>query len=88
MVEQAVQNAVGDGGFTDDGMPVFDWALAGDDGGSFVVAVLDNFEQIVALRRIEGVRKRSSRISSWTLAIAQFALRCCDPHVLARRLAS
>ena len=47
MVQQAIQDGVGDGGFTDDGMPVFDWALAGDDSGSLVVAVLDDFEQII-----------------------------------------
>ena len=57
MVEQAVQNAVGDGGFTDNGVPVFDRALASDDGGCFLVAVLDDFEQVVALRSVEGSQK-------------------------------
>ena len=55
MVQQAVQDGIGNGGVADDGVPVFDWALAGDDGGSFPIAVLDDFEQVVAL----GIVKRS-----------------------------
>ena len=57
-MEQAVQDAVGDGGLADDGMPVFDRTLAGDDGGSFLIAVLDDFQQIIALRIIEGSQKQ------------------------------
>ena len=57
MVQQAVQDTIGDGGLADDGMPVFDRALAGDDGGSFLIAVLDDFKQIVALRIIEWSQK-------------------------------
>ena len=53
MVQQAIQDGIGDGGFTDDGMPVFDGALAGDDSGIFLIAVLDDFEQIVASHRVE-----------------------------------
>ena len=48
MVQQAIQDGVGDGGFTDDGMSVFDRALTGDHGGSLVVTILDDFEQIIA----------------------------------------
>ena len=55
MVQQAVQDGIGNGGFADDGVPVFDWALAGDDGGIFAIAVLDDFKQVVAL----GIVKRS-----------------------------
>ena len=55
MVQQAIQDGIGNGGFADDGVPVFDWALAGDDGGSFAIAVLDDFEQVVSL----GIVKRS-----------------------------
>jgi len=44
VVQQAVQDGIGDGGFADDGVPVFDWALAGDDGGIFAIAVLDDFK--------------------------------------------
>jgi hypothetical protein len=57
-MEQAVQDAVGDRGLADDGMPVFDRALAGDDGGSFLIAVLDDFQQVVALRIVEGSQKQ------------------------------
>ena len=53
MVQQAIQDGIGDGRFTDDGMPVFDGALAGDDGGIFPIAILDDFEQVVTLRIIE-----------------------------------
>ncbi len=58
MVQQAIQDGIGDGGFTDDGMPVFDRALAGDDSGIFLIAVLDDFEQIVTLRIIEWSQKQ------------------------------
>ena len=58
MVQQAIQDGIGDGGFTDDGMPVFDRALAGDDGGIFLIAVLDDFEQIITLRIIEWSQKQ------------------------------
>ena len=54
MVQQAIQDGIGDGGFTDDCMPVFDRALAGDDGGIFPIAVLDDFEQVVALGGAKG----------------------------------
>ena len=33
VVQQAVQDGISDGGFADDRVPVFDRALAGDDGG-------------------------------------------------------
>jgi len=56
-MEQAVQDAIGDSGLADDGMPVFDRALASDDGGSFLIAVLDDFKQIVALRIVERSQK-------------------------------
>ena len=68
MVQQAIQDGIGDGGFTDDGMPVFDRALAGDDGGIFLIAVLDDFEQIVTLRIIEWSQKQIIEVRSWTLA--------------------
>ena len=58
MVQQAVQDGIGDGGSADDGMPVFDRALAGNHGGSLVLAVLDDFEQIVTLRIIERGQKQ------------------------------
>ena len=58
MVQQAIQDGIGDGGFTDDGMPVFDRALAGDDSGIFLIAVLDDFEQIVTLGIVEWSQKQ------------------------------
>ena len=68
MVQQAIQDGIGDGGFTDDGMPVFDRALAGDDSGIFLIAVLDDFEQIVTLRVIEWSQKQIIEDKQWTLA--------------------
>ena len=56
-MQQAVQDGIGNGGFADDGVPVFDRALAGDDGGSFAIAVLDDFEHVVAL----GIVKRTEK---------------------------
>jgi hypothetical protein len=58
VVQQAVQDGIGDGGLPDDSVPVFDRALAGDDGGSLVVTVLDDFEEIIALRIIERSQKQ------------------------------
>lgn len=53
MVQQAVQDGIGDGGLPDDSVPVFDRALAGDDRGIFLIAILDDFEEIIALRVVE-----------------------------------
>ena len=39
-------------------MPVFDRALASDDGGIFLIAVLDDFKQIIALRVVEWSQKQ------------------------------
>ena len=53
MVQQAVQDGIGNGGVADDGVPVFDGALAGDNGGVCPIAILDDFEQVVALGIVE-----------------------------------
>ena len=56
VVDEAVEDGVGEGGIADDLVPVFDRDLAGDDGGAAAVAILDDFEQVAALlggQRIE-----------------------------------
>jgi hypothetical protein len=45
-VQQSVAYGVGQGRVADIGMPVFNRALAGDNGGSRLVAVLDDLQQI------------------------------------------
>lgn len=54
-MQQAITHGVGDGGFADDVVPVLGRTLAGDHGATLVMAVLDDFEQVVAL----GIFKRS-----------------------------
>jgi hypothetical protein len=53
IVNEAVEDSVGDGGIADDFIPVVDGDLAGDDGRAALVAVLDDLEEIAALIVIE-----------------------------------
>ena len=55
IVDKAVENGVGIGGIADDGVPVFDGELAGDDGGSAPVAFLEDLEKVVSGLSIEGL---------------------------------
>ena len=50
VVNQAIQDGVGDRGIADVFMPVFDRELAGDDGGAGAVAVLDDLQEISSFR--------------------------------------
>jgi hypothetical protein len=56
-MQQAITDRVGDGGLSDDVMPLFGRTLAGDHGGIFVMSVLDDFEQVFAL----GVAERGEK---------------------------
>src|SRR4051795_13638999 len=49
IVNDAIQDGVGQGGIPDQGMPAVHWGLAGDQGGAAAVAVFDDFEHVVAL---------------------------------------
>src|SRR6266567_5772405 len=49
VVNEAVENGVRDGGISDDLVPVIDRHLAGDDGRSALMAVVDDFEEIAPL---------------------------------------
>ncbi len=46
MMDQPVQDGIGEGGISDDIMPVLEGELAGDKGGSPAGSVLDDFQQI------------------------------------------
>ncbi len=56
VVNDAIENGVGDGGIADDLLPVLEQQLAGDEDRSDVAAILDNFEEVAALVGVEGGR--------------------------------
>jgi hypothetical protein len=39
-------------------VPLFGWALAGDDGGSLLMAILNDLQQVFALGIAEGGKKQ------------------------------
>ena len=49
VVDEAVEDGVGDGGVGDDLVPMLDRHLTGDDGRSALVAIVDDFEEIATL---------------------------------------
>ena len=49
IVDEAIEDRVGDGGVSDDFVPAIDGQLAGDDDRAGFVSILDDFEQITAL---------------------------------------
>lgn len=49
IVNEAIQNGIGDGGVRDEVMPFGHGGLSGDDGGFAPVALLDDFEEMEAL---------------------------------------
>jgi hypothetical protein len=55
-MDDPVENGVGQGGIANHLVPAIDRELAGDQQGSPVVAIVDNFEQIAALVGIERFR--------------------------------
>ena len=57
VVDETVENGVGDGGVGDDLMPVIDRNLACDDGGATLMPVVDDLEEIAAL--VGGERSQS-----------------------------
>ena len=56
VVNDAVQNGVGQGGNADQVVPAVHGNLAGDDDGALVVAIPDDFEEIARLVGIERLR--------------------------------
>jgi len=49
VVDEAVEDGVGDGGIGDDLVPMVDWDLTGDDGRTTLMAVIDDLEEIATL---------------------------------------
>ena len=87
VVDEAVEDGVGDGGIADDFVPVVDGHLAGDDGRAALVAVLDDLEEIAALVVIELFGPQSSRMSRSILASA-FSILAYRPSPRARASAA
>ena len=53
-MDEPIEDGVRDGGVGDDLVPIFDRHLAGDDGRSALVAIIDDFEEIATLPCIVG----------------------------------
>ena len=53
IVDDAVEDGVGEGGFADDVVPLVQRQLAGDQGGGVLVSVLDDFHEVAALLGVE-----------------------------------
>jgi len=49
IVDDAVEDGVGDGRFADDVVPAIDRDLAGDEGGAAAAALLDDLQEIATL---------------------------------------
>ena len=49
VVEEAVADGVGEGGIADEGVPLGDGELAGQDGGAGAVPVVEEFEEVTAI---------------------------------------
>src|SRR5258708_11447977 len=58
VVDEAVEDGVGDGRVGDDIVPIFDRHLDGDDGRSELVAFIDDFETLATL--LHGVSRAAS----------------------------
>ena len=52
-MQETIEDGIGDAGIADDLVPAIDGQLAGDDGGSSLVAILDDPEQVTALLVVE-----------------------------------
>ena len=73
-VNQTVEDSIGDGGIADVRMPFVNGQLAGNDGGSATVTVIDDLQQVAPLLRgewgqapvVEGSGRRPR--TTWTRA--------------------
>ena len=50
VVNQAIEDGIGDRGISDVFMPVFDGKLAGNESGAGAVTIFDDFQQISSFR--------------------------------------
>ena len=55
VVDEAIEDGVGVGGVPDQGVPVGDGELAGDQGGSAAIAFLQDFQKVMAGLGVEGL---------------------------------
>src|SRR5260370_367625 len=69
VVDEAIEDRVGDGGVSDDFVPAIDGQLAGDDDRTGFVSILDDFEQITALVGVEGF---------WSPVVQDQQVKSCD----------
>lgn len=53
VVDQPVEDGIGERGVADGGVPVFDGKLAGHDGRARAVAVVEHLQQIAPVRVVE-----------------------------------
>ena len=56
VVDEAIEDCVGDSGISDNFVPAIDGQLAGDDDRTGFISVLDDLEQIAALIGVERLR--------------------------------
>jgi hypothetical protein len=66
IVNDAVENGIGEGRLTNQVMPAIDRDLAGYQGGAAAVAVFDNLEDVMALLGSERLEPQSSKMRSLT----------------------
>jgi hypothetical protein len=64
VVDEAVEDGVGEGGVAEDVVPVVEGELAGDERGAFAVAIVEHFEEVATLGIGEGASPKSSSKSS------------------------
>ena len=55
IVDEAVEDRIGEGGVGDAGVPVLDRDLGGDQGGGAAVTIVEDLEQVFGLGAGEGV---------------------------------
>src|SRR5467141_222609 len=80
-VHEAVEDGVGDCRIDDHLVPVIDGELAGHDGGTAAVAVVDDFEQIAALLR--GQRRQPPVVEDQKLDTGEALEEACIPSIAA-----
>lgn len=57
VMQQSIEDGVGDGGLADPAVPVLDRQLCGDDGGAPLGTIIDELEQIVGAVGLEGLQR-------------------------------
>ena len=50
VVNEAIQDGVAECWIADNVVPMFDWDLAGNDGGGATVAIIEDLQKVVAVR--------------------------------------